>query len=234
MRYLGGKHRQAAEIARVITELRNGRARYVEPFVGGGSVLAAVAPLFEHAEASDIVPELIALWRAVQAGWMPPATMSEQEWRALKDSPPSALKGWAAYAASYNGKYFAGYGPRAAGRDYLAESQRGIARKATNIGHVVFEWQDYGDCSIDAETVVYCDPPYAGVESYHGVGEFDHERFWWTVNIWAKTEALVLVHEYTAPEDWIAVHSRARIETMDHGGPSSGPRTESIFVWAGR
>lgn len=232
MRYLGGKARQSRDVLDVILAQRGDRSRYVEPFMGGGSVLSRVAPHFDLVTGGDAVPELVELWRAVTNGWDPPAEMTREAWTALRDDPsPTAAKGWAAYAASYNGKYFAGYGPTApgAGRDYLAESRRGILRKAATLGHARFVCCDYADHDVDADTVVYCDPPYEGTEQYGAVGDFDHGRFWDTMGEWTARGALVLVHEYAAPEGWVVVHERARTETMNHGGKSSGARMERLF-----
>lgn len=238
MRYLGGKHRQSKTIRAIISELRDGRTRYLEPFMGGGSVFSTVAPDFDHATGADASESLAALWQAVLIDqWRPPATMSRETWEAERVSTShTALRAWAGYAASYNGKWFAGYGPTAAGRDYLAESVRGIARKAARVvGHpdLNIVHADYAAHRVDAATVVYCDPPYAGTESYGAVDSFDHSAFWETAQRWSETGALVLVHEYKAPNGWAAVHSADRVETMHHGGPSSGARAEVLFRYNG-
>jgi DNA adenine methylase len=238
MRYLGGKHRQSKTIRTIIAELRGNRSRYLEPFMGGGSVFSAVAPDFEHATGADASESLAALWQAVLIdGWEPPAVMTRETWESERDSTEqTALRAWAGYAASYNGKWFAGYGPSAAGRDYLAESARGIARKAARVvGHpdLSIMHADYAVHTVDASTVIYCDPPYEGTESYGAVDSFDHTAFWQTAQQWSETGALVLVHEYGAPDGWAAVHSRERVETMHHGGPSSGARAEVLFRYGG-
>lgn len=231
MRYLGGKVRQAQEVADVIAARRGNRDRYVEPFIGGGAVFARVSAAFTDAIGGDVVPDLIDFWQRVRDGWTPPVELSRERWAGLRDAEPSALRAWAGYAASYNGKWFAGYGPMAAGRDYLAESARSTARKvATMHAAPKLVVADYADHQVDADTVVYCDPPYADTESYAGAGTFDHGRFWSVMNRWSDAGALVLVHEYTAPDCWTPAHSRARVETMHHGGPSSGARVEHLFV----
>ena len=120
MRYLGGKVRQAKRIRAAITALRCDRYCYLEPFVGGGSTFAAVAPDFERAVAGDVVPDLILFWEAVADGWVPPATMSAEEYEGLRHASPSPMRAWAMFAASYNGRPWAGYGPVASGRDNSA------------------------------------------------------------------------------------------------------------------
>lgn len=236
MRYLGGKHRQAKAIEQVVRELKGSRTRYVEPFIGGGSVFSRVAPLFDTAIGADASPSLVELWRAsVIDRWEPPVTMDKATWLSQQKATDSALRAWAGYAASYNGKWFAGYGPTAAGRDYLAESARGLARKVSPLhAHpgISFVCADFATHHVDSNTVVYCDPPYEGTETYKAAEPFDHARFWSTMNAWHFAGALVLVHEYAAPEGWHVVHETNRVETMHHGGPSSGVRKERLFTRA--
>lgn len=232
MRYLGGKARQAKWIRDEILKLRGSRQIYIEPFTGGGSVLASVAPHFPYVIGSDIVPDLIELYRAVQSGWIPPTELTKEQYEFLRGSDPSALRAWAAFAASYNGKFFAGYGPAASGRNYLEESKNAMLKKSAGFKHVFFDCCSYDMHSPDSSCVVYCDPPYADTEMYQGAPQFDHARFWATMDAWTSTGALVLVSEYVAPSHWRALSSVKRVETMNHSGPSSGARQETLFIHA--
>lgn len=231
MQYMGGKMRQASAIREYIESARGARSNYVEPFIGGGSVFSAVASMFDTAHAGDIVPELILLWQDAHRGWVPPESMTEELWRALKmDARPSAMKGWAAYAGSYKGKYFAGYNGNYPKRNYMAEASRALVQKISTMPRTAtFSCIDYAHHAVDANTVVYCDPPYADTEDYSGAGTFDHERFWRTAEGWVDAGALVLVHEYSAPEGWNPVLITDRTETM-HTGGSSGVRQEILFT----
>ena len=237
MRYMGGKHRQAKDIRSIIAELRGDRTRYVEPFMGGGSVLAAVAPDFDHAVGADASASLVALWRAVLfEGWNPPVKVSRDEYNELRDSTEDTpMRGWAGYAASFNGKWFAGYNGDVASRDYVAECARGIERKAAILrkhADLTITHGDYTSHTVNADTVVYCDPPYADTTGYQVVDGFDHGWFWEIMQRWTETGALVLVHEYTAPNWWVPVLTKDRVETMNHSGPSSGARSESLFMYS--
>lgn len=229
MRYVGGKVRQSKMIATEISCLRVDRQRYVEPFVGGASVLAAVAPMFNDVEASDIVPDLPLFWAAVRDGWVPPVSLTQEEYESLRHSDPSPLRCWAGFAASYNGKWWGGYGPTASGRDYLAESLRSTLKKAKGLSGVEFLCRKYTEADVDANTVVYADPPYKGTLEYGAATQFDHEEFWCTMECWSLAGALVLVSEYTAPVGWSMVNASPRVETMNHSGPSSGQRIEGLF-----
>lgn len=238
MQYMGGKHRQAKDIRKIIAELRGDRTRYVEPFMGGGSVLAAVAPDFDHAVGADASESLIELWKAVVSDeWHPPVHMTKEVYDAMKRYGSACpLKGWAGYGASYRGKWFGGYNGTVATRDYMAENARGLERKAVILRKhpdLTITHGDYTSHTVNADTVVYCDPPYADTTGYQVVDDFDHGWFWEIAQHWTEMGALVLVHEYTAPEFWVPVHTKARVETMHHGGPSSGARSESLFVYGG-
>jgi DNA adenine methylase len=229
MRYVGGKIRQARMITSEINRLRNDRSRYVEPFVGGASVLAQVASSFDDVEASDIVLDLALFWTAVRDGWIPPSTLTRDEYEMLRHAEPSALRCWAGFAASYNGKWWGGYGPTASGRDYLAESVRATIKKSRGIGTVRFYCRHYADTYVDANTVVYADPPYAGTLEYGAAAAFDHDAFWETMEKWTLAGALVLVSEYASPPEWRMINGMTRVETMNHAGPSSGGRKEGLF-----
>lgn len=83
MRYLGGKTRLAKKIAAEILSRTTNRNTYLEPFVGGGSVFCELAPHFQRAVASDIHPDLAMMWDAISKGWVPPKTMTKDEYDAL-------------------------------------------------------------------------------------------------------------------------------------------------------
>lgn len=65
MRYMGGKSRIAKRIAPFLIADGARCHTYLEPFIGGGSVFAEVAPHFEKAIGADVVPDLVMLWSKV-------------------------------------------------------------------------------------------------------------------------------------------------------------------------
>lgn len=95
MRYMGGKARQAKHIREVIARMRGDRTRYVEPFMGGAWVSAAVAPDFPAAVLADASEPLVTLWHAVVVdGWEPPSAMTRDEYDRLRaEDGVSALHG---------------------------------------------------------------------------------------------------------------------------------------------
>lgn len=92
MRYLGGKHRTAKLLTVNLLASTGLRGRLIEPFCGGGAMTTALAPHFEHIEASDIHDDLILMWRALKRGWQPPEQIAEDEYHQLKQAPPVGVE----------------------------------------------------------------------------------------------------------------------------------------------
>ena len=210
MQYLGGKSRIAKQIAAVILESTDERSYYIEPFVGAGSVAAQLVPHFDHAYLSDVSPDLIALWRALQEGWQPPMEVSEELYRSLRNAPVSALRGFVGYGCSFGGKWFGGYARanNANPKGYAIHASNMLNRKIGLIGMAEFSCLDYQDAPYPSGSVVYCDPPYRGTTTYKGVTDFDSEHFW----KWAEYESqysAVFVSEYAAPEGWESIWNAA-------------------------
>lgn len=197
MKYQGGKTRIAKRLAAEMLSHSENRKRYVEPFVGGGSVATAMVPNFESALLSDSSLDLVLLWRATQDGWIPPTCLSEQEYYELKGSFPSPLRGFAAYACSWGGKKWGGYGrDRQGNRNFADEGSRAILRKIQCLHNADFECLDFESLNIRATDVVYCDPPYFGTTEY-AESNFSKDRFVRTIQKWANLGSTVFVSEAT-------------------------------------
>lgn len=204
MRYLGGKARLATRIVDAILADTTARDLWVEPFLGGASVLAKARPHFRHAIASDASPDLIACWSAVADGWDPPSVLTEDEYRAQRHAPVSALRGYVGFACSFGGKWFGGYArdPKG-GRDMIVDAHSATVRKGRALAGTEFICGDYAELDPPAGAVVYCDPPYAGTTGYSAVGKFDHARFWDTMDAWSDRGCHVYVSELEAPDHWV-------------------------------
>ncbi len=203
MRYLGGKTRLAKKIAAEILSRTTSRNIYLEPFVGGGSVFCKLAPHFQRAVASDVHPDLAMMWDAVSKGWVPPKTMTKEQYDALRYTGSSPVRAFAGFAVSFGGKWFGGFA-RGDKRDFAAEGFRNVmAQVPVFLGREVYNFS-YEKFSPQAGTVVYCDPPYRGTTGY-STGDFDHDKFWTVCNKWVSNGARVFVSEYEAPPDWDSV-----------------------------
>ena len=208
MRYAGGKSRIAQRIAPHILRAKRetGATAYVEPFVGGGAVGAVVGNRFREARYSDLHEDLILMWNHALAGGSFPERIGRMDWERLKRSEPSALRGFAGFAGSFGGAWFAAYArgrrPDGSRRNYVAEASRRIAldiagMRASRI--TTFTRCGYEDAVVNAGDVVYADPPYRDTAGY-STGAFDHDAFWRTALGWADRGAYVLVSEYDAPD----------------------------------
>lgn len=231
MRYLGGKSRLAKKIREQILARRGDRQTYWEPFVGGGVTFSDIAPAFSKAIASDIHEDLILMWQAVAEGWIPPEAVTEDEYKAIRASAPSALRGYVGFGCSFGGRWFGGFA-RCNDRkhsDPQAESFHVVTRQAPAFANATIRRMSYDELTPNSDWAVYCDPPYADTTRYNGVANFDHLAFWEAARKWADTGALVVVSEYSAPDDFVPVIEFKRRMTLSLEDNSSLV-SEALFV----
>lgn len=217
MRYLGGKTRLAKEISQAILNDTPNRETYIEPFIGGGSTFFETARHFENGYGGDAQEDLALMWRGLIAGsFTPPEIVSEEEWRTLKYSNPSALRGFVGFGCSFAGRFFNGYARNKGGTNYAAQSARSVYKDLEKIDptRITIKYSDYRDWSPLTGDVVYCDPPYEGTLQYSspktGVSAFDHEEFWNTMRDWRGRGVNVYVSEFNAPDDWEPIWEKKR------------------------
>lgn len=232
MQYLGGKSRAAKHIVPAIASRANGRTRWVEPFVGGAAVSEVAAGYFDELILSDAHEDLILMWRDAVDGRVFPTEVDEFTYKLARDSEPSALRGFIGFACSFGAKWWGGYARNKTGTNYAAQGSRAVIRKATAINGARVIHRDYRDCTpdIDANTVVYCDPPYAGTTGYKGTAPFDHDAFWTVCRMWADTGALVFVSEYSCPEAvGDCVWERPQTDGLRKRGGKATQSVEKLF-----
>ena len=149
--------------------------------------------------------ELIALHKAVQKGWIPPSSVSELEYKEIKNSNevPDYLKAFVGFGCSFAGRYFEGYA-RGGRQNYARGSANSLLKKHTTMQDVVFTTGSYSDIEIPNSSLIYCDIPYKSSTKKYKYGWFQHEAFY----LWAKDMKdkghTVLVSEYlqNLPEGW--------------------------------
>jgi len=227
--YVGGKHRQSKVWAPLMLELARKKSpdlpHYLEPFVGGGSMLDKMAPNFQMVHAGDASPNLIAMWRHLQTHGPDsfPAHLSKEEWLNYKtEAEPSAMRGFAGFGCSFYRVFFASY------MDSAKTTRNGLAKSYPSIQSVSFECCSYErwNSAVTKNTIVYCDPPYAGSDkaAFRSQGafsrDFSHDAFWSCMRDWRSRGALVFVSEYDAPEDF---HCISELEL----GKSTASKTNS-------
>ena len=245
MRYLGGKSRTARRIVEAVTEhaFQHGTpAWWVEPFMGGGSVMVEASRLgvFESVHASDIDPLVVAYWNAIRVGWVPPSSITYDEWYDVRNNLevyPPAYVAHVAYNCSFGGKQWGGYARsmKADGitpRNHSDEASRRDAATAKWLSDTLITCSDYVDALTGAGKgdVVYCDPPYEDTTGYR-TGAFDHAAFWSSAQAAADRGALVYVSEYACPEhvDSEVIWSNEQSKSVA-GGSKARPRAvENVF-----
>jgi DNA adenine methylase len=234
MRYMGGKGRIAKQVAEVILANRAGRPHYLEPFLGGAYVFAYAAPHFERALGSDVTPDLILFWQAVQRGWLPPERITREEYARLRTAEPSALRAFAGFGCSFGGKWFDGYGAETIDAKHpfghvSVGSRDSTIRKAPALRGVRIELADYRRWAPGPDAVAYCDPPYAGTTGYDANGTWDAAEFWIVAEKWARGGTAVLVSEYGAPDGWESVWSASTPRSLRKDS-NSQTTTEHLFM----
>ena len=156
MKYMGSKNRIAKEILPIMLKER-GQRTWVEPFVGGANVIDKVQG---NRIGNDNQEYVIALYKALQNGWLPPEEVSEElyaEYKRRQDNldPLTAFIG---IGCSFGGKWFGGY-VRQKGYNFAAGGKRALQKQLPFILDVHFFYKDYREW-YPKNKLIYCDPPY--------------------------------------------------------------------------
>lgn len=200
------KFRTANKIAGYLNFIRKPHQPYWETFVGAGWVLERIAG---GKYASDANSYLIAMWQALQDGWIPPDNITEQEYLAIKDlvNDDDALKAFVGFGCSFGGKWFGGMAKNETDRNYCLNAKRSLLRKISAIGNsATFFHADFMTTDpMHPDMLIYCDPPYENTTGYGETGSFDNSKFWERVRQLSEQGHDVYVSEYVAPDDFSTV-----------------------------
>ena len=86
-----------------------------------------------------------------------------------------------------------------------------------------FSAKSYDEVEIPENALIYCDPPYINTEGY-GV-DFDHSHFY----DWGRAQKeLVLISEYTMPDDFIPIWRKSKSITLCSGAAKKAE--EKLFI----
>jgi len=234
MKYMGSKARHSKELLPIILADRKPGQCYVEPFVGGANIIDKVDG---WRIANDYNPYLMAMWRAISEGWLPPRLVTEDMYKDLQISRPITPEcGYIGFALSFGGKFFGGYRRDVAGTKGCLEnmetqsrrSYQSMIKQAQSLIGVDFRNQSYLNLDIPDESLIYCDPPYAGTTGYK-TGSFDHMAFWQWCDQMHDAGHSVFVSEYNAPHHWRCVwQKRVNNTLVKDTGSKTG--TERLFT----
>tara|TARA_R110002020_G_scaffold183213_3_gene379344 strand:+ start:646 stop:1365 length:720 start_codon:yes stop_codon:yes gene_type:complete len=204
--YLGGKSRIYKKLINFMEAERRKDMTWVEPFMGSGKVLFNVkGPRIGN----DINHELIALFKAIQDGYEPPISISEEEYNYIKKNQSlfnDPLKGFVSIACAFGGQRWGSYARNKKGDNYALRSSNQLLKHKHKYKGVDLYSCNYKDLSIPSSSLIYCDPPYINTAGYGF--EFNHEEFYDWCREKVKEGHLVFISEYQAPKDFECVWSK--------------------------
>lgn len=244
MKYMGSKRLIAKQILNVIENLKIGSpSTFVDAFTGGANLVQRVdKSKYKKIIAVDKDPYIIDLLRKVKNDPHNPLFqkgLTKEEWKHVKNNPdkyPHYVVAYAGYMLTWGSIWFNTYmgdkKRKSKGKTRIEETYSSIQKESQRLQEIDFYAVDYRVISdfVDLkDSVIYCDPLYAGTEKYKF--DFDHKEFWQTVREWTKKGAQVFVSELTAPEDFIPIWNKPitrNITTQSKG--DSAVQHEKLFI----
>ncbi len=253
MQYFGGKHFTAKKTTDLLKIMRKPDQKYLEPFVGAAWIVSNMKINKEkQAYASDTNPYLIALYKALQKGWKPPADVGEELYVKLRkctgkqkqdgpqvpldetpdflgDGKQLALIGFAGCACSFAGIWYGSYArdPRHPGMNFAEKGQKTLLRLVDYIRKVEFRCCSYDRWNVK-DALIYCDPPYNSTNQPYFSKQFDTDKFWDTMRKWSENNTVV-ISEYSAPDDFPVIASLPTKTKIDCKTAKDAQREEKIF-----
>lgn len=226
MRYMGSKGRIAKYILPIILKDRKPGQWYVEPFMGGCNTLDKVDG---NRIGADAHSELVAYFLALSNGWVPPKYVNEDDYKRVKKCNNPVLRAYVGFSMSFGGKYFGSQSRQVAGikggYDSLDIDNRNGYRNALQqqrkLEGVIFINSLYNNLRIPPKSLVYCDPPYAGVTSYNGGSLYDrkalfnHNVFYDWCRLQKEKGHTIFVSEYVMPKDFVCVWQKKVVSVMN-------------------
>ena len=234
MQYFGGKQRIAKHIAEYINSTycthTHTIEQYVEPFCGSCNVASKVN--IPKKILNDKHPYLIAMFKALQEGWIPPDVVSKDEYEYIKNNlyENPALSGFVGFGCSFSGIWFSNYAKDNSGRNYAKNAHNSILKKMKTLHNAKFISNDFYNLNF-SNSIIYCDPPYKNTSPYNKnlLGEFPYDKFLEWVKEQSKNNiVLVSEYKYNLPEDAtliLEIPSKTDIRRGVHG-----ERIETIEV----
>ena len=232
MKYMGGKSKIAKHILPIILAERSSSHQWwVEPFVGGANIIDKVEG---RRIGNDSHKYLIALHKSLQNGWVPPTEVSKEMYDAVKNNQGNysdELIGFIGFLCSFGGKWWGGYAADNRGTNYAERGSRILVKQAKSFEGIKFLCGSYLDIGIPDNSIIYCDPPYAGTRAYKGTS-INHVEFWQWCRDKTNEGHVVFVSEYNAPDDFECVKTIEHKTILNKNNQSK--RVEKLFRYTGK
>ena len=217
MRYMGSKNRIAKHLLPIILKDRKPNQWYVEPFVGGANMIDKVTGNRIGADSNEYVINAL---RFIKNEITPKnnSEFSESDYIIAADAARSGsmptnklgLYSYALIAFSFGAKWIGGWsrGKNSKGeqRDYVNEQHKASQKQKAKLQGLRLVVGSYDHIYIPADSIIYCDPPYANTTKYKD--DFNHDEFWQWCRDKVKEGHQVFISEYNAPDDFVCIWSQ--------------------------
>lgn len=230
MRYLGGKSRISTQLSNVVNTTfgERGERVFVSLFCGSCAIESKVNA--DVKILNDKHPYLIAMWKALQNGWIPPEEISKEQYKYIKEHKDEdmALSGFVGFGCSFGGKWFGGLAANKRGDNYCLRANKSVLKDIDGLRNATFLCLDYKDVEIPQGAIVYADPPYDNTTGY-SLGDFDSNEFWDYARKLSETN-IVLISEEKAPDDFVSIWHKEQKRMIDNVNKNIFTKTENLFV----
>ena len=133
------------------------------------------------------------------------------------------------FNATFGAKWFGGYArPRKLtgyDRDVIC-GKNSLIKQMPLLSGVKFVNSSYSDLDIPPQSLIYCDPPYAGTAKYKD--DFNHNEFWQWCREKCTEGHQVFISEYNAPDDFVCIWSKEIQSGLNTNTTKKG--VERLFI----
>lgn len=233
MQYMGSKKRIAKYILPFLVDYSLDKDCYAELFVGGCNMMDKTGILGLPRIGNDYHPELIAMWRALQSGWVPPVEVNREHYNTIRyhrEFFSEEEAGFIGFMCSFGARWFAPYASNKRGDNYAERGSRILVKQVEKLLDVHFLNESYLDVVLPPNSLIYCDPPYAGTTGYGK--RFNSPRFFQ----WCRDKTYdghrILISEYNAPADFTLLLEIPHYSTVSRNS-NKAKTVEKLYTFDG-
>lgn len=227
MRYMGSKNRLAKHILPIMLAERKPGQFWVEPFVGGGNMIDKVDGPRIGCDLNQYAIDALVSIRD-HLGELPRNSreFTESDYKNMRHGNYKH-KGYAGFAFSWGGKWLGGWSRDSENNDYVLRAYRNAVKQSPKMQGVTLRCCSYREILLPRNSLIYCDPPYAGTTKYKD--DFDSVRFWAWCRRTADVGHTVFVSEYSAPSGFVCVWEKSINNNLNNKSAA-----EKLFMVARR